>query len=302
MKKMFYMVPLLAALLMAGCDGEENFVAPSFVHVDGIRLVPSTTGALTTDPGFYTSDIVGAYVVAYYSDEKRLDTLGLFRLPFTVPVLYDGAVDYLEFYPAVEQSGIARALPYYTFYHPIRINDTVLRSGDTLDFDTLRTTYNLRQEDVLMREMFEPTEGSLIFDSVMGWRPQSPEEACTGRGYGYVAVSDTEYTKQFDIDIDFVVPDPQKLLYLELDTRSDVEFRVFMISSYRAGGAPERESVMAIRPSSEWKHIYVNLGRTWAQFGHNPEFRLSFSAMNTDGVGGEVRLDNLRVLTTSVAL
>lgn len=300
MNRRLHIIALLGALLMAGCD-DADFVAPSFLHLEAIKLVPPTSGAITTEAGFYTSDIVAAYVVAYYTDPGRLDTLGLFRMPFTIPVLHDGPVDYIEFYPAVEQSGMTRTLPFYTLYNRIRISDTMLHSGDTLVFDTLTTTYNLTRNDVLMYEMFEPTEGSLIFDSVMQWRPQSPDEACSGRGYGYVPVADSEYTVQFDIDHDFIVNDPSKLLYMELDTRSDVEFRVYMQSSYRVGGAPVRESVMAIRPTSEWQHIYVNLGRTWSTFNHNPQFRISFSTMNPDGKEGEVRIDNVRLLTTNVA-
>ena len=301
MNRRLHILALAGLLLLTGCDNDD-FVAPSFLHVDAIKLVPPTTGAITMESGFYTSDIVAAYVVAYYSNPGRLDTLGLFRTPFTIPVLHDGPVEYLEFFPAVEQSGMSRTLPFYTFYHSIRVSDTALHSGDTLVFDTLTTTYNLTRNDVLMYEMFEPTEGSLLFDSVMQWRPQAPDEACSGRGYGYVPVADSEYTVQFDIDHDFIVTDATKLLYLELDTRSDVEFRVYMQSSYRVGGAPVRESVMAIRPSTEWKHIYVNLGRTWTTFNHNPQFRISFSTVNTDGVEGEVRLDNVRLLTTNVAL
>lgn len=297
-----YILPLVALLLMASCERNNDFVEPSFLHVDAITLVPPSQNAITLEAGFYTSDIVAAYVVAHRPEAHSVDTLGLFQLPFTIPVLYSGELDYLEIYPAIEQSGSSGFLPFYTFYNRIRLDNVTLTSGDTLSFGTLTTTYNIRTSDVLMYEMFEPTEGSLLFDSVMQWRPIAPDEACSGVGYGYVPVPDSVLTLSFSIDRDFEVRDASKLIYLELDTRSDVEYWVYMQSSVTQGAAPTLYPVMAIRPSTDWRHIYVNLGRTWTIFNHNPDFRILFTAVNNDNTGGEVRLDNVRLLTTSVVL
>jgi hypothetical protein len=290
---------LLMALLMAGCT--DDMVLPSFIHVEAINLVPPTEGAITLEPGFYTSDIVAVYAVAHYPGEATVDTLGLYRLPCDIAVLHSGQAEYINLYPAVEQSGSALALPFYTFYNRIHIENVTLTTGDTLNLGTLTTTYN-PHNNVLMYEMVEPTEGSLLFDSVMEWRQVAPEEACSGLGYGFVPVPDTVYARQFGIDRDFVVTDASKLLYLEFDTRSDMPFEVFMETSEIRGGNPTLFSVMTVRPSTEWVHIYVNLGRTWSYVNHNPDFRIQFVAENEDGISGEVRLDNVRLLTTSVAL
>ena len=204
--------------------------------------------------------------------------------------------------PAVKQGGSASILPTYPFYNRIRLNDTAVTSGDTLWLDTLTTTYTITRNDVLMYELFEPTEGSLLFDSVMQWRPVAPEEACTGMGYGYVPVPDSVYALTFGIDRDFVVTDPSTLLYLEFDVRSDLPFRVYMLTSELRGANPTLYSVMEVRASEEWVHIYANLGRTWAYVNHNPDFRIQFVAQNEEGVGGEVRLDNVRLMATTVAL
>lgn len=292
---------LLCALLATACR-DDDFVAPSFLHVDAIKLVPPTQNAITMEPGFYTSDIVGAYVVAHYPDAMSVDTLGLFTLPFTVPLLHDGPVDYFEFYPAIVQSGQVLAMPFYTFYNRIRISDTTVSSGDTLRLDTLATTYNITRNDVLMYEMFEPTEGSLLFDSAMLWRPHSPEEACSGYGYGYVPVVDTVPSVSFSIDRDFYVTDATKLLYLEMDVQTDVEFEVYMVSSVLSGSNTTRMSVMRVYKNDKWTHLYINLGRTWAYFNYNPQFRITFSTLNLNGIEGELRMDNVRLLTTNVVL
>ena len=149
-------------LSISACSDDDDFVPPSFLHVEAIKVVPTTSDPISLEPGFYTSDIVACYVVAHYPESSTLDSIGLFQLPFTVPVLHSGTIDYIEFYPAVKQSGISGTLPYYTFYKPIRINSQTLTVGDTLRFDTLSTTYAITlsdvQKDPTLLPIFEPFE------------------------------------------------------------------------------------------------------------------------------------------------
>ena len=302
MKRRYIVTVVLAMLLAAGCDNDENFVAPSFLHVEGIHLVKPQQGALSTDEGFYTHDIVAAYVAAHRVGAASEDTIGLFRMPFTVPVLFDGVYDYVKLYPAVMQSGKVNALPFYTYYNPIRIDSVALTSGDTLDLGTLTTTHESHAR-ALMHEPFEPNEGSLLFDSVLTWVPMDPDGACTGYGYGLVHVDDTMRNGvRFSVDRTFTVTDPSLLLYLELDIKSDVEMGVYMVSSRLEGTNLDTRSVMNVYPdNTQWKHMYINLGRTWSYFNHNKNFRLLFHALpGADGKGGELRIDNVRVVTTPV--
>lgn len=308
MKSIRIILSLLLLPLVVACEHDE-FTEPSFLHVEAIDLVPPTENAITMESGFYTSDIVAAVVFVRRKDSNKLDTIGHFRLPFTVPVLYSGDVDYIDIYPAVKLSGSATQLPFYTFYNRIRITDTTLTCGDTLSFDTLTTTYNITRSDVLMYELFEPTEGSLLFDSVMQWRPHAPAEACSGQGYGFVPVNDSTYTTTFSIDRDFSVVNPQthqidptRLAYLELDTRSDVDFEVYLEGAPTTGSTVSREKVMTVYKSDDWVHLYINLGRTWAYLNYCTTFRLYFTALNEDLINGEVRLDNVKLLSTSVVL
>ena len=297
MKRALTILMIAAAVALSGCGREESFTAPAFLHIDAFRVVPPAQNAVTLDEGFYTADIVAAVVFVHRKGSLTLDTIGHFRLPMTAPVLIDGEVDYMEVFPAVEQSGSSKSLTPFPAYKYIRINDTAFHSGDTMHLDTLTTTYSISRSDVLAYEMFEPTEGSLLFDSVMQWRPQAQSEACTGRGYGFVNVPDTVSYVPFYLDRDFYVSDETKNLYMELDSRSDVEFEVLMESAVVSGSNTTLKQVMRIRPSEEWVHIYVNLGRTWSEFSHNPKFRLHFRAYNLDGAGGEVRLDNVKLYT-----
>lgn len=294
---------ILTITLLAACDNSDDFTPPSFIHLDGITVAPSTeSGIGHGDAGFYTSDIVAAYVVAHYPDEMKVDTIGLFRMPFTVPVLYSGTVDYLEFYPAVEMSGISLALPFYTYYNKIRISDTILRSGDTLDFGTLQTIYNPQTDIPMLYEPFEPTEASVATDSVVEWVRHDRDGACVGEGYGRVTITTDKTSIPFAIDHTFRLFDHTKICYLELDIKTTNEVEVYMHAAYDEGGAEQRQPVMRINTLDHWQHMYINLGRTWAEFNHATKFRLSFAALNADSQNGEVLIDNIKVLSTNVVL
>ena len=88
------------------------------------------------DRNFYTSNIVACFIVAHYPGEMSVDTIGVYRLPSTVPLLHDGDVDYIEISPAVMVSGVSGMLSFYTYYNRLYIRDTVLHSGDTLNLGT----------------------------------------------------------------------------------------------------------------------------------------------------------------------
>ena len=301
-----YIIPLLLLILplMTGCDNNDDFTPPAFLHIEAIKLVPAAQNPITLDEGFYTSDIVAAVIYMRRKDSQTLDTLGHFRLPLTIPILYSGDVEYIDIYPAVKQSGSATFLPAYTFYNRIRLSDTSVRSGDTLWLDTLTTTYNITRNDTPVFEPFEPTEGSLLFDSVMQWRPHSPSEACSGQGYGYIPVNDSTYYTSTYLKRDLSIIDPQtgridptRNVYLEMDVRSDVELEVLMVGSYLDNTPESDVQVMRVYKCGEWTHLYVNLWRAWKEFNYCSKFQLKFMAINEDLINGEVWIDNVRVVT-----
>lgn len=305
MKKQHILPFLLLALLLpfTGCEHPEDFTPPSFLHVEAIQLVPSQN-PFTLEEGFYTSDIVAAAVYVRRKGSLKLDTLGHFHLPLTIPILYSGDVEFIDICPAVKQSGSATLLPVYPFYNRIRLSDTSLRSGDTLWFDTLKTSYNITREDLLLFEPFEPTEGSLKFDSVMQWRPHSPSEACSGLGYGYVPMNDSSYYISFGITDSFAVVNPQTFridptrnVYLEMDVQSDVEVQIMMVGSYTEGSTASNVPVMRVYQCEDWTHLYVNLWRAWKELNFCSTFQLRFVAINENLTNGEVRMDNVRLIT-----
>lgn len=296
---------LLTLVLLSACSKSSDFTPPAFLHLDGITL--TKTPSITTDDGFFVHQISAAYVVAHYPDHSRVDTVGIFRLPFTVPVLYNGKADYIAVYPAVEMSGISGALPYYTYYFPVTLtaaDSTTLSTGDTLYLGTLTTAYRpYPQIDTI--QLFEPFERPaehIRLQPPLEWIPDDPANACTGNGYGRLTLSASDATLSFDAEDMFVVTNPDRILYLELDIKSTLPLSVYMRASSRQGAAEDRLSVMTINPIDHWQHLYINLGRTWAYFNHPSTFHISFTAVNENGTGGTVDLDNVKLLTTNITL
>ena len=64
MKKLLT-VMALCCLLFAACKNDDDFVAPAFLHIDAIDLIPPESNAITLEDGFYTSDIVACYVTLH---------------------------------------------------------------------------------------------------------------------------------------------------------------------------------------------------------------------------------------------
>ncbi|MBR1799152.1 MAG: hypothetical protein IJ761_04555 [Bacteroidales bacterium] len=289
-------IVLILVMMLAACTNDADFVAPAFLHVEDINVVGNT---ISTDTGFYTSDISGAYVVAHFNGKMNEDTIGMFELPFTVPVLYSGATDYIDIYPAVRMSGITATQPYYSFYTSKRISGVTLSSTDTTDLGHLSVDYAIGLDGVLVFEPFEPTEASTMFDSVMTWERYAPAEARSGVGYGRLHVNASQSTRATFIEQDIIVTDPSSTVYIEFDIKSDIRVQIEMTSQQYEGANSETLSVMVCYPTSQWQHMYVNLGRTWRDFNHNPSFRVSFNALNVDNIDGDVRLDNVKIIKRS---
>lgn len=309
-KYIYIIVALAATASLAACQ-DDDFVAPAFLHIDAIVVDTTADAQITTGfnetrrPGFTRSDIPFCNVYAYYTGGRKAEFLGHFEMPFTIPVLSDSDIDSLEVYPAIAQSGIYGTQPAYPFLDRICIKkknptDTLrFVPGDTLRFDTLHTAYDMRYITLHLFEHFEHYEG-LAFDSVITWNTNAPDEACSGSGYGSVTVPDSFSYVDFAIKKTFTVPyTAYTNLYLELDTRSDIPFEIYMTAAYTTGGSEDTRGIVMVNPSSDWKHLYINLGRTWSWFNHPSSLKISFSALNEDGTGGTVRLDNVKLMSTT---
>ena len=298
---------LLTLLTISSCNRFEGDVSvPAYLHLDAIDIVPQTENAPSVEAGFYSSLVDAVQLVAYFEGDEAETNLGTFQLPCTLPVLRHGTMKYLHVVPCVKQNGVASTRIEYPYFQWQRIEglrlapDSITNIG-TLDTATGRYTirthyYNLSRLEILAEDYFEPTSFATHFDSTLTWVKNDPQNACTGQGYGTVHVTDSQSTVRFYIPEEFTV-DKTKYLYLEMDYHADMLFEVYLTGFVTSSTNASTMSVMKIYANHGWQKIYINLGKAWSQFNYNNPISVSFAALNTEGIEGDVRIDNIKLIT-----
>lgn len=218
---------------------------------------------------------------------------------------------YLTINPAVKQSGISGVRIAYPFYQPIRLENVSLTADDTTflgSYDSTAQEYILHTSfypkgarlRVLSECYFEPTSFSTCFDSNVVWVTNDPTNARTGQGYGRIHVDDTVPILNFGFaDSNEFNPRDSRILYMEMDYKIDLPLWIHMIGFLTGStGTATSKAVQVVNPSDQWKKIYINLGRTWSQFNYNTPITIYFQAVNSKRTGGDLLIDNVKVLTT----
>lgn len=319
MKNKIILIVGVAVVLLWGCKKDEVKV-PGYLHLDKIGLQERADANAASPEGFLTCDIDAVELIAYWSGDEKETILGTFQLPCTLPVLRDKNITRLTLVPVIKQNGIAATRIEYPYYERIVLNDVPLVTDSTTNIGTqnaegeweVQTCYRpwtvqqivdgqiLTTSDtvfkVLAQEYFEAIQFTTIFDSSKVDRTTDPNLIRSGTGSGVIVVSADKQTLDFEINNDIVCNDPTAYLYLEMDYKTDVRLSVGMKSAYYDGGTTSTQSAMTLYETTEWKKIYINLGRLWSQFNYHSTFRVVFSALNTSGNGGNVYLDNVKLL------
>lgn len=299
------LVLAVSVLVFSSCKKfQGDVVTPSFIHIDRIDVSAQNANAPSVETGFYTSLVDAVQLVYYVAGDTAETVLGTYQLPCTVPVLRQGALKYLHVIPVVKQNGVSGSRIQYPFYQVISLDNVVLAAEDTAFLGTLGADgeyhlgthyYDKGRFDILMEDYFEPTSFSLNFDTTVTWVKDDPGQACTGQGYGKVHVPADKQYVAFAIPQEFK-PRSSQSLYLEMDYWTDVELDLFMTGFEVSGSASSTKSIMALYPNKKWQKIYINMGRVWSQFNYNTPIAIFFQAMNTEGTGGDVRLDNVKLV------
>ena len=277
---------LLTVSALCSCNKFKGGVEiPAYLHLDRIDIVPQAQNAPSVEPGFYTSIVDAVQLVCWFEGDESETNLGVYQMPFTIPVLRHGTAKYIRVVPVVKQNGIAGSRIAYPYYQVIQLDnvalapDSVTRLGR---FDSVANQWYLQANyysrdliDILSEDYFEPTSFSINFDSM-------PDSA---------TVANFSITTPYS-------PANTKILYLEMDYKTDLDLYINMLGfTLSTSGTATSNSVMTLYPNSQWQKIYINLGRTWRQFNYNTPITLFFQVANPDHKGGRVMLDNVKVIT-----
>ena len=299
---------LLTVSALCSCNKFKGDVEiPAYLHLDRIDIVPQAQNAPSVEPGFYTSIVDAVQLVCWFEGDESETNLGVYKMPFTIPVLRHGTAKYIRVVPVVKQNGIAGSRIAYPYYQVIQLDnvklapDSVTRLGR---FDSVANQWYLRANyysrdliDILSEDYFEPTSFSINADSTVTWVRNDPDNACSGQGYGLIEVPDSATVVNISITTPYS-PANTKILYLEMDYKTDLDLYINMLGfTLSTSGTATSNSVMTLYPNSQWQKIYINLGRTWRQFNYNTPITLFFQVANPDHKGGRVMLDNVKVIT-----
>lgn len=299
-------IMLIATVSCSKFDGDVT--VPAFLHLDRIDVVAAASGESERTNGWYTSDIDAVQIVAYFDGDNSETNLGVFQLPCTIPVLRNETARYINVIPIVKQNGIAATRILYPFLKDTLFRDVALVSGDTThlgQFDPLSQQYfvevNYHPNSIVHQEFFEnfePLATNIHFtQNAVEWVTNDAEGARTGNGYARIHTAKGSNNTYFEITDSIKVDDPSKYLYLEIDYRSDMEFRIGLRSPIYNGGNDQSYYAITLYPQQEWKKLYINLGRLWGQMNHYHTFHVIFNTLNSDDIDGYTYLDNVKIVT-----
>ena len=299
---------LLLTVTTVSCNKFKGDVeVPAYLHLDRVDIVPQAQNAPSVEAGFYTHIIDAVQLVCWFEGDGAETNLGVFQLPFTVPVLRHGVAKYLRVVPVVKQNGIAGSRIAYPYYQTIELNDIKLAADSVTQlgrFDSSKNQWYLQGNyytrdriEILCEDYFEPTSFTTNFDTSVTWVRNDPENACTGQGYALFAPPDSVTVATFSINPTFS-PAPSKILYLEMDYKTDLDLYIQMLGhTLSSSSSASSKSIMTLYPNSQWQKIYINLGRTWSQFNYNTPISIFFQTANPDHKEGKVMLDNVKIIT-----
>ena len=286
---------LLLALLLGACGRNEQSI-PAFITIPAVVLDRGNDEVWNhKDAGFFTYDIDAVSIRFYVEGDTAWTELGVFQLPCRVPVLREGVIDTMVIDPVVKMNGIASTRISYPYYRPISLGQITLTPDETLNLDTLHTTFRSSLVfSVPWDEYFTPTT-NLKLDTVVRLITNR-DTVLTGTGCGAVRVSKDQKSVSFWSHDSIYLPDPNADMYLEMEYRTDFDFSVGFSNPNMTGGSVITESAMVLYKTDEWKKIYINMGRLWTYYRHYPYIRLFFTVLNSDGEEGNVYLDNMKLL------
>lgn len=289
-------------LLLAGCERfEGDQTVPSYLSIEGIKVVNTPGSSVSQMQGYFTSSIDCAEIIVYFEGDTAQTNLGVYELPCRIPVLRADTIARVIVNPVVKQNGIAATHIAYPYYSSIELKKIFI-VPDSITNLGLLTTHYMANSHCAWEEFFEPGAQELKLDTVVQRllynQAGALDTILSDDGCGVIHVSDSQKTLNFwskdTIDLSHYSKD--SYLYLEMDYWTDFNLSVGFNNPNMTGGAPTVESAMVLYPNKGWQKIYINLGRLWNHYNHHPYIRLYFSILNSKGQSGGVYLDNMKLL------
>ena len=285
MKVILLFIPL--AFLLSTCI--KNNPDPAWLEVNDWTLMANANyfGA----EGALTENLTEAWV--HVND----DLIGVFEVPFKIPILKSGAVD-IKVFPAIKNNGISATKKVYPFLETYQIN-AVLVANETL---TISPTTKYKDNLFFTIEDFEDINTNIVNDpntSAASFSLSNNNlQWFNGNFYAKVALNATDSTWIAYTNWASYIPKGIEV-YLEIDYRNSNSVTTGLLAISPSGTLPNTHIRLNAQKSLPvvWKKIYLDLREMVSASANGAYFEQSFEAYLEDGLSNtEIEIDNIKLI------
>ena len=285
MKVILLFIPL--AFLLSTCI--KNNPDPAWLEVNDWTLMANANyfGA----EGALTENLTEAWV--YVND----DLIGVFEVPFKIPILKSGAVD-IKVFPAIKNNGISATKKVYPFLETYQIN-AVLVANETL---TISPTTKYKDNLFFTIEDFEDINTNIVNDpntSAASFSLSNNNlQWFNGNFYAKVALNATDSTWIAYTNWASYIPKGIEV-YLEIYYRNSNSVTTGLLAISPSGTLPNTHIRLNAQKSLPvvWKKIYLDLREMVSASANGAYFEQSFEAYLEDGLSNtEIEIYNIKLI------
>ncbi|TVQ46459.1 MAG: hypothetical protein EA362_07595 [Saprospirales bacterium] len=272
-------------MLLLSCSFfEDDPLDPAYIHIDSHSI------SVKPEQGSAHHDISDSWV---YLDGSLL---GAYEKGTDIPWLDAGGNNQILVFPGIRDNGI-RSLP--TIYPMLR-PDTFQVNFEPLNMDTLKPVYRYFDDVVfLINEGFE-FGNFLTVDLDLNENTKvvrSRDDAFEGNYSAKLQVDSENIALEVASEFVYTGLPNGRPVYLELHYKNDHPFSVGLLGE-RIEASPTRFYKLTLRPTDEWKKVYINFQEeiTFTDFqGYRLLFGLQWEEDHISDTA-TVYLDNVKFL------
>ncbi len=290
MRKCFYYLFLFVASILLGCNknsGTEGI--PSYVKVEKIHLLDNPNP--NTEEGSLSEDINDVWVRTSNQD------VGGFEMPALIPILEEGETN-LRMSAGIFMNGISTTRVAYPFYEPF---DTVVNlvAGEVISVSP-KVKYKDNIE-LLINETFDFTNTTFTKSSLSAaeyTQTFDEDESFEGAGSVKIVLNKDEKNLRIEGVEDYDLPIDGRDMFIELNYKTDVNI---LLSGFFTddNGLVVEMGMVGVRPTDEWKKVYVNFTSVMFDNPNIVSFKPIISAAMPDDYAGDeavVMFDNYKFI------
>lgn len=257
------------------------------------------TNGIGSPEGELTENISDAWV---YIDDQLV---GVFEVPFKIPLLVSGNNKKITMYPTIRNNGISATKKIYPFLEPY-ITTVNLIQNDTLTITPITRYYSTVLFTILDFEDgtnlgFEESPYSLA--AITASSDPTIIQPFNGTQFGRVTLTEADNLWKAATNLDQQLPQSGAEVYLEVDYHSTVDVVTGVVAVDLGSGSTTANVNVQFNgqdPDSvtvEWKKIYIDLKTIVSGSIGADYFEHSFESMLPEGeTSGVINIDNVKVV------